>query len=60
MIGTSQDFAMVAQKNAPLGHLQLFDLIFAREYGSTMNQLAVGYEKQLWQTMSAQSEQLQR
>ena len=44
-VGISPDYAIVAQKNAPREKLSLFDAAFKKEYGVTMDDLAVRYER---------------
>jgi len=54
--GVSPDYAVVAQKNAPNGHIRLFDSAFKKEYGLTMDDLALRYEKRNQQLMAAEHE----
>jgi len=44
-VGISPDYAVVAQKSAPREQLSLFDAAFNKEYGLTMDDLAMRYER---------------
>lgn len=44
--GTSPDYAVVAQKKAPEDQLSAFDSAFGREYGLTLEALAIQYDTQ--------------
>jgi len=58
--GVSPDYAVVAQKNAPNGHIRLFDSAFKKEYGLTMDDLALRYEKRNQQLMAADAGESRR
>ena len=45
-VGVSPDYAVVAQKAAPEVELALFDCAFEREYGVSLEKLAMTYSKQ--------------
>ncbi|MHC1686993.1 MAG: class I SAM-dependent methyltransferase [Methanothrix sp.] len=57
--GASPDYAVVAQKNALPEYLSLFDAAFAKEYGLTLDALAMRYETKIEQRFSDMESQLQ-
>jgi len=50
--GASPDYAVIAQKNAPAEYLSLFDAAFNKEYGLTLDALAMRYDTEIQKRFS--------
>ena len=58
-VGISPDYAVVAQKSAPREQLSLFDAAFNKEYGLTMDDLAMRYERKNQEQIAYERERWQ-
>lgn len=58
-VGISPDYAVIAQKSAPREQLGLFDAAFDREYGLTMDDLAIRFERKNQEKITYERERWQ-